>query len=925
MDLCECAVWMQVKPVKEDMTFTLCDNASESTESSLTPYEHPDLSLIIEDIEMSVASIKSEPETRSDGMDPDFTSGVHFLTDESESLKREVKDEVPDLQQQKRELLEYLIQEDNTVICKWCGEVLPSRTHWYRHKYKFHVSSPGNLYKCHKCNAFFKSKKGYMGHVNTRHWKPEDNGKAKSDVLKLKIVDCNLEGGLTEYKIVNNMELSPKALKRVKSNFENIVNPSVIDEDYEKQKVKYEKEYEKQRQKEEQLVADIIDRVRKECEAQGSTVSRRGYSRRSTVMNSILFSVGVFIQDHEDSSSTLVHHLLISTPFNYLFSRIYVKTYFYPVKMKRKSVGSVNTPSKVKKEDKEIKTPKVKVKVEVEVATPENPVKAASVTKTSTKKKNGLSPKPTPTKLVKTPLKAPKSNGKVILSQSENELPKGQKKKHLIVEKKSDKDLFSLNGMSEDLDVVENIDEEEFLESSSEDESEKSGKSDDSLAGEEEEEEDDDENSETDEDSESDELVDEKLIADDSSDEEAETDTKKKDFGFSSLLISSSEYIKKKKFEKYISKQGINITRCINVYSNKFLVCCETREQAKSLMAPGVKLQIKEMPLTVSRLPFYVVLENLPNYISADDVKKAVASCIEQNTIKNIIFLHINKCIVEFTTEQAFEKFTKKVTKLNVSGKMVRLTSWLDKLIYEYSARCIKVTHLPPKATVEILFRKLLEYGIKSKEIYQIKFFTRSVCSVFFESEETEQKLLALDGKMQFERGPVFMNLSTPKVVLLGLPQKVSEKSVKASLKSHKIDPSKIHSKVLELDNALEIGGVAMKILPLAVSRKNYITLGLFKLNPSVTKADVLKALADEGHNFDEDELNFEFSEKNSVKLSELTKLKIGGSSIKVTFCKFGSRHPNDCGQKRKRVQKKKKKKKSNKNKKQKTDAAESG
>lgn len=34
------------------------------------------------------------------------------------------------------------------------------------------------------------------------------------------------------------------------------------------------------------------------------------------------------------------------------------------------------------------------------------------------------------------------------------------------------------------------------------------------------------------------------------------------------------------------------------------------------------------------------------------------------------------------------------------------------------------------------------------------------------------QKLLALDGKMQFERGPVFMNLSTPKVVLLGLPQK---------------------------------------------------------------------------------------------------------------------------------------------------------
>ena len=45
-------------------------------------------------------------------------------------------------------------------------------------------------------------------------------------------------------------------------------------------------DWEEQRVKEEKLVADIIDRVRKECEAQGAAVSRRGYSRRSTVMNS---------------------------------------------------------------------------------------------------------------------------------------------------------------------------------------------------------------------------------------------------------------------------------------------------------------------------------------------------------------------------------------------------------------------------------------------------------------------------------------------------------------------------------------------------------------------------------------------------------------------------------------------------------------
>lgn len=37
--------------------------------------------------------------------------------------------------------------------------------------------------------------------------------------------------------------------------------------------------------KEEKLVADIINRVKQECEAQGSLdCNRRGYSRRSTIM-----------------------------------------------------------------------------------------------------------------------------------------------------------------------------------------------------------------------------------------------------------------------------------------------------------------------------------------------------------------------------------------------------------------------------------------------------------------------------------------------------------------------------------------------------------------------------------------------------------------------------------------------------------------
>lgn len=72
-----------------------------------------------------------------------------------------------------RKLLEYLIQNDGSVVCKWCGEVLPSRTRWYRHKYKLHVSTqvtqPAPLFKCHSCNAYFKSRKGYIGHLSSRH------------------------------------------------------------------------------------------------------------------------------------------------------------------------------------------------------------------------------------------------------------------------------------------------------------------------------------------------------------------------------------------------------------------------------------------------------------------------------------------------------------------------------------------------------------------------------------------------------------------------------------------------------------------------------------------------------------------------------------------------------------------------------------
>lgn len=137
------------------------------------------------------------------------------------------------------------------MVCKRCGEILASRTHWYRHKYKVHVSNFGNpspLFKCDYCNVFFKSRKGYIGHHSTRH---------------------SSEGDTVE-------ESQPKDEIPVSENAEPPINSS-------KKKISDKSlDWEEQRIKEEKLVSDIINRVKRECEAQGAVGSRRGYSRRTT-------------------------------------------------------------------------------------------------------------------------------------------------------------------------------------------------------------------------------------------------------------------------------------------------------------------------------------------------------------------------------------------------------------------------------------------------------------------------------------------------------------------------------------------------------------------------------------------------------------------------------------------------------------------
>lgn len=245
------------------MTFALCDEISISTE----PFPRAEVITTAEDIVITPVG--------ADADDPNltpvqslFASGVHFLSHDSilssllvpkeEPLEDIEDDSSSDVVPGRKELLEYLIQEDGTVVCKWCGEVLPSRTHWYRHKYKFHALSPpstSSLFKCYRCNVFFKSRKGYIGHINSRH----SDKKSKTDDPD------SVKGSFKSLDIP--LSRGRRALRSIED-----VPGSV-------------EEYEKQREKEEKLVAEIIDRVKKECEAQGSTVTRRGYSRRTTVMN----------------------------------------------------------------------------------------------------------------------------------------------------------------------------------------------------------------------------------------------------------------------------------------------------------------------------------------------------------------------------------------------------------------------------------------------------------------------------------------------------------------------------------------------------------------------------------------------------------------------------------------------------------------
>ncbi|KAF5275595.1 hypothetical protein FQA39_LY06707 [Lamprigera yunnana] len=197
---------------------------SVSVELITCPPKHQDTVIISTESARCLLDEMSSDEIEDTNLEA--ATGVHFLTDNENSVMITAEN-AENYEKKKSELLEYLTRHDGTVVCKLCGEVLASRTHWYRHKYKLHVNSminPAPLFKCTHCNVFFKSRKGYMGHISTRH----SENIEQQEELNISIKE----------EIVETVE-SPKVNK--------------------KKEIK-SADWEEQRVKEEKLVADIIDR-----------------------------------------------------------------------------------------------------------------------------------------------------------------------------------------------------------------------------------------------------------------------------------------------------------------------------------------------------------------------------------------------------------------------------------------------------------------------------------------------------------------------------------------------------------------------------------------------------------------------------------------------------------------------------------------
>ena len=102
---------------------------------------------------------------------------------------------------------------------------VPSRNHWYRHKYRTHA---WHTYKCDDCGITYKSKRGFEAHLETKHERRTD--RAEREPARRR-----------------DWEGVARALEDTR------------------------------KKKEEELVSDIINRVKRECAMEGEDYTRRGY------------------------------------------------------------------------------------------------------------------------------------------------------------------------------------------------------------------------------------------------------------------------------------------------------------------------------------------------------------------------------------------------------------------------------------------------------------------------------------------------------------------------------------------------------------------------------------------------------------------------------------------------------------------------
>ncbi|CAH4017621.1 unnamed protein product [Pieris brassicae] len=272
---------------------------STLSEYQTTYYDDVDSNFPV--ITLEVLSTEDTSETFTEQIETDENetqeAGVHFLSEVPNEAEKD-GDNDDTKESVRNDLLEYMIRNDGRVICKLCGEVLQSRTHWYRHKYKVHIIHPLNptpLFQCDKCRVFFKSRKGYIGHIASRH---SEDYSDSMPILTNNQAEIARETPVIQSTTVIKDEIDPE-MSIPKTSVPNFQPPSIKIIRHIKMESKRpdrfsnkgdtvdktSSEWEEQRLREEKLVADIIARVRKECEAKGDGAARKGYSRRTTVMH----------------------------------------------------------------------------------------------------------------------------------------------------------------------------------------------------------------------------------------------------------------------------------------------------------------------------------------------------------------------------------------------------------------------------------------------------------------------------------------------------------------------------------------------------------------------------------------------------------------------------------------------------------------